>query len=131
MQSPYLQYYFGVDEAFVPAKACVNDADIRIVPQQRICYVHLLLEKHHIVWAEGLECESLFLGDQAIKALYGVPEFQEMQNSTKSSVDQYWTARPVLKMKEAQLLMQHQQMIPEARGFQYTELNFSRLSQRL
>jgi len=108
IKSPHVQYYFGVDEVFVPAKACVNDCDIRIVPEARICYVHLLLERHHIVWAEGLECESFFPGDQAMSALYGLREGHNMRRSAKVSKECYLTARPVLKMKEAQLLMRHE-----------------------
>lgn len=131
VQSPYVHYYFGVEEAFVPAKACVNDADIRIIPQARICYVHLLLEKHHVVWAEGMECESLFLGDQAMKVLYSLPECQNMQHSMNRSVEQAMTARPVLKLKEAQLLMQHERVESVARDYQYAEMNFGPLSQGL
>lgn len=131
LKSPFVQYYFGVDEVFVPAKACVNDYDIRIVPQARICYVHLLLEKHHIVWAEGLECESLFLGDQAMKALYGVPEYQGMRDSAQLSADHYLTARPVLKMKEAQLLMQHERGASITMPNQQTAFNCRPLRQLL
>ena len=111
IKSPQVQYYFGLDEVFVPAKACVNNDDIRIVPQARICYVHLLLDKHHILWAEGLECESLFPGEQAMVARYGQLEASNMGRSANSAKECYLTARPVLKMKEARVLMHHETKI--------------------
>lgn len=107
VKSPLVQYYFGQNEVFVPAKACVNDHDIRIIPAARISYVHILLEKHHVVWAEGLECESLYLGDQTVNALYTDPEFQTIHSNMKASGYHPATARHVLKMKEAQLLMHY------------------------
>lgn len=111
MRSPIVQYYFGMDEAFVPAKACVNGRDIRIIPEARICYVHILLEKHGVLWAEGLECESLFLGDEAVKALYGVTEVQGLHQSHRSSGQCLRTARPVLKMYEARLAILREQAL--------------------
>ena len=107
IRSPAVQYYFGLDEVFVPAKSCVNGHDIRIVTSARICYVHLLLEQHHVIWADGLECESLFLGDHTVDALYGQHEFFNVSNFGKVEGDHDQPARPVLKMKEAQVLMQH------------------------
>lgn len=117
IKSPIMQYYFGIEEAFVSAKSCVNGHDIRIIPEPRICYVHLLLEKHHIVWAAGLECESLFLGDEVVKALSGEPGFQTIEKSARASGGHYFPARPVLKMKEAKFVMQqlHGQTILESR----------------
>lgn len=131
LQSPYVQYYFGVDEAFVPAKACVNGDDIRIIPQARVCYVHLLLERHHVIWAEGLECESLFLGDEARKALYAVPELQQIQSAASGSDAHDTTARPVLKMKEARLLMRHKRSDQAFGSYQHAGQNFGLQSQRL
>lgn len=105
--SPFVQYFFGLDDVFVPAKACVNNDDIRIEEQARICYVHILLEKHHVLWAEGLECESLFLGDQAMKHLVGSFALPETEGGNGVADNHHSTARPVLKMTEARLLMQH------------------------
>lgn len=123
IKSPCVQYYFGFDEAFVPAKACVNDDNIRIVPEARICYVHLLLDKHHIIWAEGLECESFFPGDQALTALYGQSESGRTGGSAKLPKEYHLTARPVLKMKEAQLLMRHERGASSMPIFQSPDFN--------
>lgn len=105
VSSPLVQYYFGVDEVLVPAKALVNSRDIRILPGPRICYVHLLLEDHQLLQAEGAACESLFLGDQAVSALYGAPDFDNLQNGLGKTLCHPRTVRPVLRLKEAQLLM--------------------------
>ncbi|WP_299557899.1 Hint domain-containing protein [uncultured Sulfitobacter sp.] len=107
IKSPLAQYYFGHDEVFVPAKACVNDHDIRIVPTSRIKYVHVLLEQHHVVWAEGAACESLYLGDETGHSLGGDPAFRALHGSMTVDGGTFSTARHVLKMKEALLLMRH------------------------
>lgn len=71
--SPWVQHFFGLEEAFVPAKACVNNYDITIIPAARICYAHILLADHHVIYAEGQECETLFLGDEAENILAQAP----------------------------------------------------------
>jgi hypothetical protein len=43
-----------------------------------------------------------------MSALYGLREAHNMSRSAKVSKECYLTARPVLKMKEAQLLMRHE-----------------------
>ncbi|MEQ6202606.1 Hint domain-containing protein [Sulfitobacter sp. HNIBRBA2951] len=131
LKSPYVQYYFGVDEAFVPAKSCVNGDDILIIPQPRVCYVHLLLEKHHVVSAEGLECESLFLGDEARKLLYAMPELQEIKSATSGPAGDNRTARRVLKMEEARLVLHHERLDRTLGSTQFTGQNFGLQSQML
>jgi hypothetical protein len=60
---------FGEHEVFAPAKALVNGRTIRSVPMRRASYVHLLFDRHEVVFAEGLATESLFAGDVALSAL--------------------------------------------------------------
>ena len=51
---------FGDNEVFVPAKHLVNDLTIRPDTSfNEIEYFHILLDEHHTVLAEGMECESL------------------------------------------------------------------------
>jgi hypothetical protein len=107
IKSPLAELYFGQNEVLAPAKAFANGCDVRIVPGPRIFYVHLLLEDHHLLRAEGALCESLFLGDQAIKNLYGDPNFEDLHKLTAGGLKHRSTARPVLKMNEAQLLLRN------------------------
>ncbi len=60
---------FGDAELLVPAKALVNDSTIIVDTRQAgVDYLHLLLDRHHVVSAEGVETESLYPGqiDKAI-----------------------------------------------------------------
>jgi hypothetical protein len=53
------QALFNVDEVLVRAQDLLNDGSIRVDHTVRcVTYVHVLLETHNIVWANGLECES-------------------------------------------------------------------------
>ncbi len=56
----------GNPEVLVAAKHLVNGHSIRIVPTQRLYYVHLLLDAHHVLNAEGAPCESLFPGQMIL-----------------------------------------------------------------
>jgi hypothetical protein len=53
----------------VPAKAFVGWKDVRRLPCVRQTYVHLLLERHVLLRAEGLWCESFNPGPQALRQL--------------------------------------------------------------
>ncbi|MCJ7871553.1 Hint domain-containing protein [Phaeobacter sp. J2-8] len=65
IRSARAELLFDTPEVLVPAKALVNGHSIRIRPCDEITYIHLLLEDHHILRAEGALCESLLLGDQS------------------------------------------------------------------
>lgn len=65
VRAPLAELMFGTPEVLAPAKALVNGRDIRIAPCPDITYVHLLLDSHQILRAEGALCESLLLGDMA------------------------------------------------------------------
>lgn len=73
VRTPLAELMFGASEVLAPAKALVNGRDIRIVPCATITYVHLLLDSHQILRAEGALCESLLLGDVACD-LISLPE---------------------------------------------------------
>ena len=52
---------FGEDEVLVPVTKLTNDTSIRIDPATApLTYVHLLFDRHEIVWADGLPSESYF-----------------------------------------------------------------------
>lgn len=58
----------GSKEVLVPAIALVNGVLVRQRPRPEVCYVHLLLDRHAILLAEGgAPCESLLPGPQALE----------------------------------------------------------------
>lgn len=73
----------GSDAVLVPAVAFANGATVRVTPRRDITYVHLLLEQHHILTAQGVACESLLLGKVSRELIERLPEI-----GTKGSVQQ-------------------------------------------
>ena len=57
------------DQAMVAAKHMVNNDTVRIVPRDRMHYVHLLCDRHEVVLANGLLSETLYPGPQAIDTM--------------------------------------------------------------
>ena len=60
---------FGEDEVLVPAKALINGTSILRDPGGVVEYFHLLLDRHQVVWAEGVPSESFHPGQQGWNAL--------------------------------------------------------------
>ena len=60
---------FGESQVLVAAKHLVNDSTIRIVPCETVSYWHFLCDSHQIVFAEGSPVESLYPGQQSLKAV--------------------------------------------------------------
>ncbi len=53
------QALFNVDEVLVKAEDMVNDRTIAVDHAVRdVTYIHVLLERHSVIWANGLETES-------------------------------------------------------------------------
>ncbi|MEL6643218.1 MAG: Hint domain-containing protein [Pseudomonadota bacterium] len=56
---PVAQALFNTDEVLVAAEDLVNDRSvIRDHGLREVTYIHLLLPRHHVVWANGVETES-------------------------------------------------------------------------
>ena len=61
------QALFNTSEVLVAAEDLVNDATIAVDHVLReVTYVHILLERHNIVWANGLETESFHPSNTAL-----------------------------------------------------------------
>lgn len=53
---------FGQTEILVPAKALVDDIEVRIREMSEVTYFHLLFDSHQIVCGDGVQSESYFPG---------------------------------------------------------------------
>lgn len=61
---------FNTDEVLVAAEALVNDDSIAVDHSLReVTYVHVMLERHNVVWANGLETESFHPGAAVLDAI--------------------------------------------------------------
>lgn len=61
---------FNTSEVLVAAKDLVNDKTITLDAQRRdVTYIHVLLEQHQVLWANGLETESFHPASAAFATL--------------------------------------------------------------
>lgn len=67
---PIARRMFGSDEVLVPAMALLPLVGVtRDVPRGDVTYFHVMLDRHEIVFANGLAAESLYLGAQALRSI--------------------------------------------------------------
>ncbi len=60
---------FAEDEVLVPAQALVNGRQVTRVEGGTVDYIHLLFDRHEVIWAEGAPSESFHPGQQGWQAL--------------------------------------------------------------
>jgi len=99
--------YFGHDEVFVPAKTLINDTSIRQVTQyQETYYYHIMFDQHEVIYANGVETESLHPGHLAKDGLDGKArdELFEIFPELRSHPESYGkSARPIMKFQESRI----------------------------
>lgn len=109
MQTGWAELLFGEGEVLVAAKDLVNGDTITVQNGGEVEYVHILFERHQIVFSEGIETESFRPGPQAVKAFdrQVLAEictlFPELDPETGAGYSP--AARRLLKSHEAQLLV--------------------------
>jgi hypothetical protein len=100
---------FGETEVLIAAKDLINDKSVRSVPGGEVEYVHLLFDRHQVVFSEGLATESFLPGPQTTKSFEAeiVAEicalFPEIDPETGKGYSP--AARRTLRSFEAQLLL--------------------------
>ncbi|MHC0052206.1 Hint domain-containing protein [Actibacterium sp. D379-3] len=101
---------FGAGEVLVAAKDLVNDRSVRVQEGGSVDYVHLLFDRHQIIWSAGLTTESFLPGPQTTKVFEHdiVAEicaiFPELDPDTGKGYSP--AARRTLRRYEAQVLLQ-------------------------
>jgi len=63
------ELHAGEAEVLVAAKDLVNDETIRPRPGGEVTYIHLLFDRHELIWSEGLLTESYLPGPQVLGGL--------------------------------------------------------------
>ena len=63
LASPEATLLFGTREVLAPAKALTNDVSILVDPApQAVTYVHLMFDRHQLLWVDGMISESFLPG---------------------------------------------------------------------
>ena len=99
---------FGEGEVLVAAKDLLNDRSVTRRPGGEVTYVHLMFDRHQVIFSEGLETESFMPGPETTNLLEqpAVDEictlFPELDPTTGEGYG--GAARPSLKGYEARLL---------------------------
>lgn len=70
VRSRIAERMFARREVLVAAKHLLGADGVTLDDTvQEVVYFHILLDQHEILFANGLACESLFIGDQSLRAL--------------------------------------------------------------
>ena len=64
-----LALHLGEEDGLAMAKHMVNGADVRVAPQAKVTYMHMMFDRHQIVLANGVLAESFHPGDYAMTCL--------------------------------------------------------------
>lgn len=64
------QLLFGESEVFAAACHLVDGRDVSIVEGGLVTYIHLMLDCHHVIYAEGAATESFFAGAEGLRTLH-------------------------------------------------------------
>lgn len=104
-----VQMHFGEREVLVPAMSLVNDRSVRQIEGGEVTYVHIMFDRHEIVYAEGIPSESFMPGEQGLTAMGEACRdeiytlFPELREIGLTAYGQ--DARTSLRGREAQLLL--------------------------
>lgn len=70
VRSAVAQALFGTDEVLVAAKHLLALDGVELAEDvTEVTYVHVLFDRHEVVYAEGAQSESLYTGEQALLAV--------------------------------------------------------------
>ncbi|MGP6088204.1 Hint domain-containing protein [Antarctobacter jejuensis] len=69
VSAPGVEQQFGAPDVLVPAISLVDGKQVRQVSREKVQYVHILLDQHDILIAEGAPCESLHPGPRTRELL--------------------------------------------------------------
>ncbi|MCX7560941.1 Hint domain-containing protein [Sulfitobacter sp. F26204] len=99
---------FGDTEVFVPASHMLDFEGADVTPTARVTYIHLMLDRHHVIFADGAETESFHLAEEGLKALHPLAQkelFTAFPELRFDRANHDLTARRCLKLYESQTLL--------------------------
>ncbi|SDD39946.1 Hint domain-containing protein [Paracoccus isoporae] len=70
VRSRIAQRMFGTDEVLVAAKHLLSLDGVEVEqPADGVAYYHIMFDRHEIIYSNGLETESLYAGEEAIRGM--------------------------------------------------------------
>lgn len=98
------EMFFGEDEVLVAAKHMVDGDRIHVQPVDEVTYVHVLFDRHEVIYAEGAASESFYPGDYILSGNSEMRDevlalFPELALGQRPEV-----ARPSISRAEARVL---------------------------
>ncbi|SEM97106.1 Hemolysin-type calcium-binding repeat-containing protein [Roseovarius tolerans] len=106
---------FGESEVLVAAKHLVNGRDVTVSQQEAVTYIHIMFDRHEVIYAGGIATESFYAGDSALSAVDAAAReelftiFPELRSAPGRHRE---IARPCLKRHEAALLCNEDEIAP-------------------
>lgn len=100
---------FGESEVLVAARHLVDGKDVTVAAQEEVTYIHIMLDRHEVIYASGIATESFHAGDMGLGTLSAAARaelfalFPELRGADGRHRE---TARPCLRRHEALLLME-------------------------
>ncbi len=109
LQNMHAELLFGSCEVLVAARDLIDGRRVRQIEGGQVEYVHLLFDRHQVIWSDGLPSESFLPGPQtkhcfeaeALEEIRSI--FPELNPVTGEGYGP--SARPALKRFEARLLV--------------------------
>ncbi len=110
ISSPVARRMFGERQILVPACQLAGQPGIsRITPADGVRYIHILLDHHAIVLAEGMPSETLLVGEQVDDMVPPRELMQMRQMLGARGIAQMEPARPLVRGRRLrQLLRRHE-----------------------
>lgn len=109
VENAYAELFFGEAEVLIAARDLVDGVDVKICEGGVVEYVHLLFDRHQVLWSNGLPSESFLPGPQTTHCFEAqtVAEiasiFPELDPETGFGYSP--AARRALKRHEARLMV--------------------------
>ncbi|MEE4346798.1 MAG: Hint domain-containing protein [Paracoccaceae bacterium] len=106
IRDPLAELHSGEAEVLVPSVHLVNETSVLRAPCAAVAYYHILLARHHILFAEGAPAESFFAGGEWAEA---IPEVSAWAARLQARHPDRWSramipARPTARRFEGQVL---------------------------
>ncbi|MDB5661218.1 MAG: Hint domain protein [Cypionkella sp.] len=104
LYSSKAELYLGCNEVLVAAKFLLNGDSVRRALVRRADYIHLMLDQHDMVFAEGVASESLFTGSGAMNSLGSTAQAELLAIFPQLKLREQVLCRRSLTKAEAHLL---------------------------